>query len=65
MTPQPIALGLKAFPLCEECQCYPEGRIDCPDSAACMVRLGSSPHEPPELIAHPDIQKAVKLKRLL
>jgi hypothetical protein len=31
--------GLKAFPECKECQCYPECRIDCPDHGDCLLRL--------------------------
>lgn len=32
--------GFKAFPSCKECQCYPEGRNDCPDHKECRKRLG-------------------------
>lgn len=38
-----LAAGLKGFPECEECQCYPEGRIDCPDHVECNKRLGLRP----------------------
>lgn len=31
--------GLKAFPNCVECQCYPECRNDCPDYLQCLERL--------------------------
>lgn len=34
-----LAAGLKGFPECEECQCYPEGRVDCPDHVECNKRL--------------------------
>jgi hypothetical protein len=38
--PSWITNGLKGFPECEECQCYPECRIDCPDNEKCLERLG-------------------------
>lgn len=34
-----IASGFKGFPDCEECQCYPECRNDCPDYLQCVRRL--------------------------
>lgn len=37
--PQHITEGFKGFPDCEECQCYPECRIDCPDHRECLKRL--------------------------
>lgn len=37
--PREIREGLKGFPDCEECQCYPECRVDCPDHKACMQKL--------------------------
>jgi hypothetical protein len=37
--PECIANGLKGFPDCRECQCYPECRIDCPDHLKCLERL--------------------------
>lgn len=40
--------GLKAFPDCQECQCYPECRTDCPDRIACMARL---PEYKPQTVA--------------
>lgn len=38
-TPRWLAQGLKGFPECPECQCYPECRKDCPDRAECLKRL--------------------------
>lgn len=35
-----LASGLKGFPDCQECQCYPEGRKDCPDHQSCREKLG-------------------------
>jgi hypothetical protein len=34
-----MTLGFKGFPECEECQCYPECRADCPDHLKCLERL--------------------------
>lgn len=31
--------GIKDWPDCTECQCYPECRNDCPDWVACYERL--------------------------
>ena len=31
--------GLKGFPECAECQCYPECRNDCPNHLECVKRL--------------------------
>jgi hypothetical protein len=31
--------GLKGFPGCKNCQCYPEGRNDCPDHMKCRAWL--------------------------
>lgn len=36
---RPIAGGLKVFPECTECQCYPECRADCADHMECLGRL--------------------------
>jgi hypothetical protein len=30
---------IKSHPNCEECQCYPEGRNDCPDHMKCRSRM--------------------------
>lgn len=30
---------IKSHPLCKECQCYPEGRNDCPDHMKCREWL--------------------------
>lgn len=35
-----VVNGLKAYPDCVECQCYPEGRLDCPDHLQCRLTLG-------------------------
>jgi hypothetical protein len=35
-----VARGLNGFPDCPECQCYPEGRNDCPKHRECIERLG-------------------------
>jgi hypothetical protein len=34
--------GLKGFPGCKECQCYPEGRVDCPDHLKCREWLAEN-----------------------
>jgi hypothetical protein len=34
-----LEAGLKGFPDCPGCQCYPEGRADCPDHLDCRARL--------------------------
>jgi hypothetical protein len=31
--------GLKGFPGCKGCQCYPEGRVDCQDHLKCREWL--------------------------
>lgn len=31
--------GLKGYPDCEECQCYPECRTDCPDHLKCAAQM--------------------------
>jgi hypothetical protein len=36
---------IKCHPGCDICQCYPEGRNDCPDHMKCRARLGYT--EPP------------------
>ena len=40
--------GLKGYPRCAECQCYPECRLDCPDHLACAARLPEYQHLFPE-----------------
>jgi hypothetical protein len=34
-----LETGLKGFPDCKVCQCYPEGRSDCPDHKECRLVL--------------------------
>lgn len=34
-----LEAGLKGFPGDPVCQCYPEGRKDCPDHLDCRARL--------------------------
>ena len=36
---------IKQHPGCKDCQCYPEGRNDCPNFTACRVRLGYAASE--------------------
>lgn len=36
---QAVVEGLKGFPDCTDCQCYPEGRVDCLDHKGCRRRL--------------------------
>lgn len=33
----------KSHPASSACQCYPEGRSDCPDAGECRIRLGYTP----------------------
>ena len=35
-----LARGFQGFPDCTECQCYPEGRNDCPKHRECRRVLG-------------------------
>jgi hypothetical protein len=35
-----LVSGLQGFPHCDVCQCYPEGRNDCPKHRQCIERLG-------------------------
>lgn len=37
--PSVVVEGLKGFPDCAVCQCYPECRKDCPDHLQCLNRL--------------------------
>lgn len=36
---RPMADGYQTHTSCDVCQCYPEGRIDCPRREACLARM--------------------------
>jgi hypothetical protein len=58
-----LAKGYQGFPDDPVCQCYPEGRRDCPKRRSCLTKLGHDIAEAEKCEAEYDAMMAERAKQ--